>query len=122
MQRATIGDGVDVEGCALLCDVLARELTTMIARLGPAYAAAPVAVATVSAAPFDPVMGRPIVERTLERLANFDADAADDLDTHRDVFRALLGDDGFVSLEGHVQGYALGDAHDALESAMRAFA
>ena len=67
-------------------------------------------------------MGRPIVERMLERLANFDADAADDLDTHRDVFRALLGDDGFTTFEGHVQGYALSDAHDALVDAMRAFA
>jgi hypothetical protein len=38
------------------------------------------------------------------------------------VFRALLGDDGFATFEGHVQGYALGDAHDALVDAMRAFA
>jgi HPt (histidine-containing phosphotransfer) domain-containing protein len=117
-----IGDGVDAEGCSPLCDALAHELTTLIARLGPAYAAAPVAVAVAAAAPFDPVTGRPIVERMLERLANFDADAADDLDTHRDVFRALLGDDGFATFEGHVQGYALGDAHDALAQAMRAFA
>ena len=117
-----ISDGVDAEGCAPLCDALAHELTTVIARLGPAYAAAPVTVAAAPAAPFDPVMGRPIVERMLERLANFDADAADDLDTHRDVFRALLGDDGFTTFEGHVQGYALSDAHDALVDAMRAFA
>ncbi len=117
-----IGDGVDAERCAPLCDALAHELTTLIARLGPAYAAAPVAVAAAPAAPFDPVTGRPIVERMLERLANFDADAAEDLDTHRDVFRALLGDEGFATFEGHVQGYALGDAHDALVEAMRAFA
>jgi two-component system sensor histidine kinase/response regulator len=117
-----IGEGADTERCAPLCDALAHELTTLIARLGPAYAAAPVAVASAPAAPFDPVTGRPIVERMLERLANFDADAADDLDTHRDVFRALLGDEGFTAFEGHVQGYALGDAHDALVEAMRAFA
>ena len=116
-----IGDGVDAEQCAPLCDALAHELTTLIARLGPAYAAAPVAVAAAPAAPFDPVTGRPIVDRMMERLANFDADAADDLDTHRDVFRALLGDEGFATFEGHVQGYALGDAHDALLEAMRAF-
>jgi two-component system sensor histidine kinase/response regulator len=117
-----IGDGADPERCAPLCDALAHELTTLIARLGPAYAAAPATAAAAPAAPFDPVTGRPIVERMLERLANFDADAADDLDTHRDVFRALLGDDGFATFEGHVQGYALGDAHDALVEAMRAFA
>ena len=117
-----IGDGADADRCAPLCDALAHELTTLIARLGPAYAAAPAAAAAAPAAPFDPATGRPIVERMLERLANFDADAADDLDTHRDVFRALLGDDGFATFEGHVQGYALGDAHDALVDAMRAFA
>jgi hypothetical protein len=54
----------------------------------------------------------------LQRLADFDADAADDLDTHRDVFRALLGNDGFTAFEAHVQGYALGDAHAALEAAL----
>lgn len=117
-----IGDGVDAEGCAPLCDALAHELTTLIALLGPTYAAAPVALASAPAAPFDPVTGRPIVERMLQRLADFDADAADDLDTHRDVFRALLGNDGFAAFEGHVQGYALGDAHDLLVEAMRAFA
>ncbi len=117
-----IGDGADAERCAPLCDALAHELTTLIARLGPAYAAAPVAAVAAPAAPFDPATGRPIVERMLERLANFDADAADDLDTHRDVFRALLGDEGFATFEGHVQGYALGDAHDALVNAMSAFA
>jgi hypothetical protein len=71
-------------------------------------------------AAFDPATGRAIVERTLQRLADFDADAADDLDTHRDVFRALLGHEGFAAFEGHVQGYALGDAHAALEAALNA--
>ena len=117
-----IGDGADAERCAPHCDALTQAMALLIERLGPDYAPAPVETASAPVAAFDPVTGRPIAERMLQRLADFDADAADDLDTHRDVFRALLGDDGFATFEGHVQGYALGDAHDALAQAMRAFA
>jgi hypothetical protein len=46
----------------------------------------------------------------LQRLAEFDAEAAEELDHHRDVFRALLGDEGFAAFEQQVQTYALGDA------------
>jgi hypothetical protein len=115
-----IGNGADADACAPHCDALARELATLIEQLGPDFAPAPVDTAAAPVAAFDPATGRPIVERMLQRLADFDADAADDLDTHRDVFRALLGHDGFTAFEAHVQGYALGDAHTALEAALNA--
>jgi two-component system sensor histidine kinase/response regulator len=115
-----IGDGADADTCAPHCDALAAEMALLIERLGPDYAPAPVEAAAAPVAAFDPATGRAIVERTLQRLADFDADAADDLDTHRDVFRALLGHEGFATFEGHVQGYALGDAHAALEAALNA--
>jgi HPt (histidine-containing phosphotransfer) domain-containing protein len=115
-----IGDGADAATCAPLCDALAAEMARLIERLGPDYA--PAAVDATAAAPvaeFDPATGRPIVERMLQRLADFDADAAEDLDSHRDVFRALLGHEGFTAFESHVQEYALGDAHAALEAALQ---
>jgi CheY-like chemotaxis protein/HPt (histidine-containing phosphotransfer) domain-containing protein len=115
-----IGDGADADSCAPHCDALAAEMALLIERLGSDYAPAPAEAATAPVAAFDPATGRAIVERTLQRLADFDADAADDLDTHRDVFRALLGHEGFAAFEGHVQGYALGDAHAALEAALAA--
>ena len=117
-----IGNGADADACAPHCDALARELATLIEQLGPDFAPAPVDTAAAPVAAFDPATGRPIVERMLQRLADFDADAADDLDTHRDVFRALLGHDGFAAFEGYVQSYALGDAHAALETALSALA
>ena len=115
-----IGDGADAERCAPHCDALTQAMALLIERLGPDYAPAPVETASAPVAAFDPVTGRPIAERMLQRLADFDADAADDLDTHRDVFRALLGHDGFTAFEGQIQGYALGDAHAALEAALSA--
>jgi two-component system sensor histidine kinase/response regulator len=116
-----ISHGTDADQCAPLCDALAHDLTTLIARLGPDYAAVPASATAPAVAPFDPITGRPIVDRMLQRLATFDADAAEELDAHRDVFRALLGNDGFTAFEGQVQGYALGDAHDALAAAMEAY-
>ena len=113
-----IGDGADAAACAPHCDALAAQMALLIERLGPDYAPAPVETAAAPVGAFDPATGRPIAERMLQRLADFDADAADDLDTHRDVFRALLGNDGFTAFEAHVQGYALGDAHAALEAAL----
>jgi signal transduction histidine kinase/DNA-binding response OmpR family regulator/HPt (histidine-containing phosphotransfer) domain-containing protein len=110
--------GSSAGACAPHCDALAHELTVLIERLGPAYAAAPAVATPVNA--FDPVTGRPIAERMLQRLAEFDADAAEDLDTHRNVFRALLGDEGFTAFNEQVQSYALGDAHATLDAALRA--
>jgi signal transduction histidine kinase/CheY-like chemotaxis protein/HPt (histidine-containing phosphotransfer) domain-containing protein len=118
-----IGDGADAATCAPHCDALSAELARLIERLGPDYAPAAVdATAVAPVAAFDPATGRPIVERMLQRLADFDADAADDLEIHREVFRALLGHDGFTAFEAHVQGYALGDAHAALDAALSALA
>ena len=115
-----IGDGADADSCAPHCDALAAEMALLIERLGPDYAPAPVETSAAPVGAFDPTTGRAIVERTLQRLADFDADAAEDVDSHRDVFRALLGHEGFAAFEAHIQGYALGDAHAALEAALNA--
>jgi predicted HAD superfamily phosphohydrolase len=42
------------------------------------------------------------------------------VDAHRDLFRALLEGDDFAAFEGHVQGYAFGEAQALLERAAAA--
>jgi two-component system, sensor histidine kinase and response regulator len=76
------------------------------------------AATTVAPPPVDPAIAGPILERLVERLAGFDADAADDVETHRDLLRAVLGPDAFVRFESQVAGYAFGDAHATLTAAL----
>jgi hypothetical protein len=55
-----------------------------------------------------------------KQLAEFDPGAADILESNRDVFRSLLGGEDFTAFEGHIQGYAFGDAEAILERAATA--
>jgi len=115
-----IHDGAETTACTPLADALGDAMGDLIAQLGPAFGASPEA-ATAPPAIFDPVADRPTVERMLQRLATFDADAADELEANASVFRALLGDNAFETFRGSVDGYALGDAHAQLEAAFRPF-
>ena len=119
----TVEDGIRAGAAAELleepCRTLAEAMATLIAQLGPDYApAAPTAPEPVGA--FDRSTSGPVVERMLQRLGEFDADAAEELETHRAVFLALLGADRFPLFAAHVQGYALADAHAVLDTAWRA--
>jgi two-component system sensor histidine kinase/response regulator len=114
-----IRTGADEGAQRAACGALAAAMATLIAQLGPDYApAAPTAPEPVGL--FDRHTGGPVVERMLQRLTEFDAEAADELDTHRTVFLSLLGAERFSLFAAHVQGYALGDAHAVLDTAWRA--
>jgi hypothetical protein len=62
---------------------------------------------------------RPVVEKLLKALDEFDADSAELVEANRDLLRSLMGD-SFATFERHVQGYSLQDAHAALLEAARA--
>jgi signal transduction histidine kinase/DNA-binding response OmpR family regulator/HPt (histidine-containing phosphotransfer) domain-containing protein len=115
-----IHDGAEAATYTPLCEALGHAIGELIAQLGPAFGTAHEAT-TVQSVTFDPIADRPVVERMLQRLATFDADAAEDLEANAPVFRALLGDDAFATFRGSVDGYALGDAHTQLEAALRPF-
>jgi hypothetical protein len=60
------------------------------------------------------------VEKMLKCLAEFDAESADYLESNRELFRSLFEAERFTAFEQQVQGYALLDAHAALEAAAQA--
>jgi len=100
---------------------LERAMATLREKLGPAYTGASgSAEDTPVITAFTPATDRPVAERMLQRLADFEVDAAEDLETHRDLFRALLGEEPFAQFETHVQGFALADAHAVLRAALEA--
>ncbi|MEN9507564.1 MAG: hypothetical protein RLZZ621_127, partial [Gemmatimonadota bacterium] len=113
--------GSDAADIASRISTLEAAMTTLCERLGPAYTAA---LGTAGETPvvtaFTPATDRPVAERMLQRLADFEVDAAEDLEAHRDLFRALLGDEPFALFETHVQGFALADAHALLRAALEA--
>ena len=113
--------GSDATDIALRIATLEAAMTTLCERLGPAYTAASgTAGKTPVVTAFTPATDRPVAERMLQRLADFEVDAAEDLEAHRDLFRALLGEEPFALFETHVQGFALADAHALLRAALEA--
>ena len=119
--ESALRSGSDAPALGALISMVETTMATLRERLGPAYADVPgTAAGATVAAEFSPLTDRPVAERMLQRLANFEADAEEDLDVHRDLFRALLGEETFVLFEAHVQGFALADAHTLLASALEA--
>jgi signal transduction histidine kinase/CheY-like chemotaxis protein/CHASE3 domain sensor protein len=98
---------------------LGSALGTLIGRLRPALGEE-AAVRTAPVAPADPETLRTQVAEMGKRLSEFDPGAADVLEAHRELFRALLGDDGVAEFEKHVQGYAFGEAQALLDRAAAA--
>jgi signal transduction histidine kinase/CheY-like chemotaxis protein len=113
--------GTNAADIASRISTLQAAMTTLCERLGPAYTAASgTAGETPVVTAFTPATDRPVAERMLQRLADFEVDAAEDLEAHRDLFRALLGEEPFALFETHVQGFALADAHALLRAALEA--
>jgi CheY-like chemotaxis protein len=119
--ESALRTGSDAADIASRISTLAAAMATLCERLGPAYTAASgTARETPVITAFTPATDRPVAERMLQRLADFEVDAAEDLEAHRDLFRALLGDEPFARFETHVQGFALADAHALLRAALEA--
>ncbi len=117
VEQALMG-GVSGAALAPLLEDLDRAMQSLIAAAGPALlddGASP----PPPAADIDLAAATPILERLVERLAGFDADAADDVDTHRELLRAVLGADAFETFESQVASYAFGDAHETLTTLLR---
>jgi CheY-like chemotaxis protein len=111
-----IAESADDATCLRLVDELDVVLQEFIERLGPNFAPVIVDAAPEAAGPVELSQARPVVARLLKALDEFDSDAADLVETHRDVLRSLLGD-AFASFEQQVQGYALQEAHAVLAEA-----
>ena len=120
LEQAIAGhaDAAEIEGVQ---QRLAHELETLIGRLRPALgddaAGAPTETA---AAPADPEILKTLVAQLRKQLGEFDPGAADVLESNRNAFRSLLGEEDFTAFEGHIQGYAFGDAQALLERAATA--
>jgi signal transduction histidine kinase/DNA-binding response OmpR family regulator/CHASE3 domain sensor protein/HPt (histidine-containing phosphotransfer) domain-containing protein len=100
---------------------LADELGALIDRLRGALGEAPSPAAPPApGAAADPAALAEQVAHMRELLGAFDPAAADVLDGHRDLFRALLGGDDLDAFEQHVNAYAFGEAQALLERATAA--
>jgi signal transduction histidine kinase/DNA-binding response OmpR family regulator/CHASE3 domain sensor protein/HPt (histidine-containing phosphotransfer) domain-containing protein len=116
-----IAGGKDPGGSEALRRQLADELGALMDRLRRALGEAPAPPAPSAAvAPADPQALKELVVQMRKQLGEFDPSAADTVDAHRDLFRALLEGDDFAAFEGHVQGYAFGEAQALLERAAAA--
>jgi signal transduction histidine kinase/DNA-binding response OmpR family regulator/HPt (histidine-containing phosphotransfer) domain-containing protein/HAMP domain-containing protein len=114
---AARGGARDIEG---LRRRLADQLGALIARLRPAFPDDTAIAGAPPAAPADPEMVRTLVAEMRKQLSEFDPAAADVLEEHRDLFRSVIGGDGFAEFERHVQGYAFGEAQALLDGAAAA--
>jgi len=82
--------------------------------------ALPPVVATAPAAPADPEQAKRVVQEMITHLGNFDPAASECLEAHRDVFRALLPGETFVSFEQQIGSFALADALARLQATAKA--
>ena len=69
-------------------------------------------------AAFDPDKARKIAQEMIGHLNNFDPAAADCLEAHRDLFRALLPGEGFATFEKEVNDFVFSDALARLQKAV----
>jgi PAS domain S-box-containing protein len=119
LERA-IADHGDAAGIEALRLRLADDLGALLGRLRPALEEGTATATLAVAAPVDPeAVGAPVGEMR-KQLAEFDPGAADTLEANRELFRSLLGGDDFAEFEGHIQGYAFGEAQALLERAAAA--
>ena len=70
-----------------------------------------------SDAEFDPDEAKKIAQEMIGHLNNFDPAAADCLEAHRDLFRALLPGEGFATFEKEVNDFVFSDALARLQKA-----
>jgi signal transduction histidine kinase/CheY-like chemotaxis protein/CHASE3 domain sensor protein len=118
VERA-IASGDELGGTETLRRRLADEMGGLVDRLRQALGdATPEAPPTAPAA-LDLGALKDLVAQMRKQLGEFDPSAADALDSHRDLLRALL-DGEFAAFEAHVQGYAFGEAQALLERAAAA--
>ena len=69
-------------------------------------------------AAFDPDKAKEVAQEMIGHLNNFDPAAADCLEAHRDLFRALLPGEGFAAFEKEVNDFAFSDALASLQKAV----
>ena len=69
-------------------------------------------------AAFDPDKAKKIAQEMIGHLNNFDPAAADCLEAHRDLFRALLPGEGFATFEKEVNDFVFSDALARLQKAV----
>ena len=92
------------------------SLDAFVARLRAALPPDPVADAGTAQA-VDPQQMAAVAAQMQGLLGRFDAAATELLDTHRDLFRALLSPDRFPTFEAQITGYAFAEARTTLAQA-----
>jgi len=114
-------EGADAARLETLCQHFATVLNPFVAQLrialGVEPPAPPVAPAAIT---LDPDELKQVVAQMTKHLAEFDAAAADWLETNRRVFASLFPAEAFGKFEQLVQGYAFDEAQAQLEKAVRA--
>jgi len=115
-----IAAGVDAGDFEALRRRLAEDLEALIGRLRVELDDDVPAAGDVAAGSTDREALKTLLAEMRKQLSEFDPGAADLLEGNRGPFRALLGDEDFASFEGHIQGYAFGDAQALLERAAAA--
>ncbi|HEX5217968.1 MAG TPA: response regulator [Verrucomicrobiae bacterium] len=103
-----------------LLQELGSALEDFVKAIRPALPAADTAPPTTAATPaLNAAQAREVVQTMVGHLNNFDPAAGECLETHREVFRALLADGKFASFEQHIGGFAFADALALLEPAAK---
>jgi two-component system sensor histidine kinase/response regulator len=97
----------DSAGLTPLLREFSSALDGFVTRL---RAALPAVTTAAPAAPVDPELAKRVVREMITHLNNFDPAAGECLETNRDVFRALLPGEAFMSFEQRVGSFALADA------------
>jgi two-component system sensor histidine kinase/response regulator len=120
LEKAIAGRG-DVTQIDLLRQTVAARLAALIAQLRFASGdqlATDAQVAPSTAAP-DPERLKTAVAEMLKQLGEFDAAAADCLETNNAVFRSLFTGADFARFERRIQSYSFGEAQAQLEHAAK---
>ena len=106
----------EVRTVAACQEAFRASLDAFVARLRAALPPDPVADAGTAQA-VDPQQMAAVAAQMQGLLGRFDAAATELLDTHRDLFRALLSPDRFPTFEAQITGYAFAEARATLAQA-----
>jgi two-component system sensor histidine kinase/response regulator len=115
--EAAIAENAPEAAIDPLVDDLAGALSALVARLGPAFTQPGSTPTDGTPRALDLAAARPIVEAVLTALSNFDADAADLVETHTDTLRPLFDPARFEEFLRQVGSFAMAEAHATLSAA-----
>jgi hypothetical protein len=112
--------GADRAQVEALRQRLAEQLSALVAGLSPLLAEDHAESAATTVLPFDPLKVKPVAEKMLKQLSEFDAAVSDEFEAERALFASLFSAADLEQFEQHLENYAFGDAQALLEAAAKA--